>query len=243
MDYYERAGLTPVPGEAGLRPGRLRLHHLHRQQRAAARAHLRCRRPRRTWRWCRCCPATATSRAASAPTCRMNYLASPPLVVAYALAGSMDVDLDQRPARHGHGRPARLPPRHLAVAQPRWPRRSSRRSSPRCSRRPTSRSTTATSAGRAWTSRPGDAYEWDATSTYVRKPPYFEGMAMTPAAPGGRARRPGAGQAGRQRHHRPHLAGGQHPPGRPGRALAGRRRRASRRTSTPTARGAATTRS
>ena len=43
-----RAGRAhPVPGEAGLRPGRLRLHHLHRQQRAAAPAHLRCHRRRR----------------------------------------------------------------------------------------------------------------------------------------------------------------------------------------------------
>ena len=62
---------------------------------------------------------------------------------------------DQRAARHGHGRPARLPARRLAVACRRWPRRSSRRSSPRCSRRPTSPSTRATSAGRAWRSRPG----------------------------------------------------------------------------------------
>ena len=37
--------------------------------------------------------ATATSRGASTPTCALNYLASPPLVVAYALAGTMDIDL------------------------------------------------------------------------------------------------------------------------------------------------------
>ena len=44
--------------------------------------------------------ATATSRAASTPTCRMNYLASPPLVVAYALAGTMDIDLLDEPLGH-----------------------------------------------------------------------------------------------------------------------------------------------
>ena len=42
------------------------------------------------------------------PDVRANYLASPPLVVAYALAGSMLVDLDEGAARHGLGRQAGL---------------------------------------------------------------------------------------------------------------------------------------
>ena len=43
------------------------------------------------------------------PEVKMNYLASPPLVVAYALAGTLDIDLDQRPARHRHdGQPVYL---------------------------------------------------------------------------------------------------------------------------------------
>ena len=45
---------------------------------------------------------------------KANYLASPPLVVAYALAGRMDIDLDQRAARRGLRRRAGLPARHLA---------------------------------------------------------------------------------------------------------------------------------
>ena len=48
------------------------------------------------------------------PDVRLNYLASPPLVVAYALAGTMDVDLDQRAARHRRRGAARLPARPLA---------------------------------------------------------------------------------------------------------------------------------
>ena len=48
------------------------------------------------------------------PDCRMNYLASPPLVVAYALAGSIDVDLAHDPLGHDRERCARLPARHLA---------------------------------------------------------------------------------------------------------------------------------
>ena len=51
------------------------------------------------------------------PEVKMNYLASPPLVVAYALAGRMDLDLVERAARPGHGRRARLPARHLADAE------------------------------------------------------------------------------------------------------------------------------
>ena len=60
-------------------------------------ADLRRRSTRATWSPPRCSPATATSRAASIPDVRANYLASPPLVVAYALAGSMQVDLTTEP--------------------------------------------------------------------------------------------------------------------------------------------------
>ena len=54
---------------------------------------------------------------------RANYLASPPLVVAYALAGSMNVDVDDRAARHGQGRQAGLPEGHLADGAARFSRR------------------------------------------------------------------------------------------------------------------------
>ena len=47
---------------------------------------------------------------------RANYLASPPLVVAYALAGTMDIDLTTEPLGHGTRRQAGVPARHLADA-------------------------------------------------------------------------------------------------------------------------------
>jgi aconitate hydratase len=47
----------------------------------------------------------------------MNYLASPPLVVAYALAGTVDIDLNHRAARHGQRRQAGVPQGHLAEQQ------------------------------------------------------------------------------------------------------------------------------
>ncbi len=48
------------------------------------------------------------------PEVKMNFLASPPLVVAYALAGTMDIDLNSEPLGTGIGRQARVPQGHLA---------------------------------------------------------------------------------------------------------------------------------
>ena len=88
------------PRQARLQPRRLRLHDLHRQFRPAAGGDLRRRSTRTISSPPRCSRATATSRAASTPDVRANYLASPPLVVAYALAGNMNVDLARDAARH-----------------------------------------------------------------------------------------------------------------------------------------------
>ncbi len=114
------------------------------------------------------------------PDVKMNYLASPPLVVAYALAGTMDLDLATEPLGVGSdGQPVYL---HDI-----WP-------SPR---EVQSVIDTAVSADmftkdyadvfagdERWQSLPtptGDTFAWDGASTYVRKPPYFEGMAAQPA--------------------------------------------------------------
>ena len=69
-DYYDRSGLTPYLDKLGLQPGRLRLHHLHRQLRPADPRGQRRRSTRTTSPWSRCSPATATSRAGSTPTSR-----------------------------------------------------------------------------------------------------------------------------------------------------------------------------
>ena len=115
-DYLERAGLLDLPRRAALQPRRLRLHDLHRQLRAAARRVAQRGRASTTWSSSPCSRATATSRAASTRRCARSYLASPPLVVAYALAGTIDIDLDHGAARHRPRRRARLPARPLAVA-------------------------------------------------------------------------------------------------------------------------------
>ncbi|MDH6578667.1 aconitate hydratase [Kitasatospora sp. MAP5-34] len=114
------------------------------------------------------------------PDVKMNYLASPPLVVAYAIAGSMNVDI----TRDSLGKDqdgndvflADIWPSELEIEE-----------------------TVAASIDQAmfakdyadvfagdhrWQSLSiptGNTFEWDAESTYVRKPPYFEGMAKTPS--------------------------------------------------------------
>ncbi len=113
------------------------------------------------------------------PDVRMNYLASPPLVVAYALAGTMDVDLTSEPlGTGGDGEPVYL--RDV------WPSSDEVNAVVEAS--------LASDMFRAayghvfegdeqWRGLPvpdSGAYEWSDTSTYVRRPPYFDGMPDDP---------------------------------------------------------------
>jgi aconitate hydratase len=113
------------------------------------------------------------------PLVRANYLASPPLVVAYALAGRMDMDLTSEPLGNDTaGKPVYL--RDI------WP-------SPQ-EIEATVRVAVTTEMFRKeygevfegdarWKSLPipeGDLYKWDAKSTYIKLPPYFENFSKTP---------------------------------------------------------------
>jgi aconitase A len=115
------------------------------------------------------------------PEIKMNFLASPPLVVAYALAGNLEIDLTTEPLGNDkNGKPVYLKdiwPSAAEVAQ-----------------------VVAASVDSAMFTRgyadvfkgdehwrgiktpEGKIYSWDGKSTYVKNPPYFEGMSMTPAA-------------------------------------------------------------
>ncbi|GAB3154284.1 aconitate hydratase AcnA [Micromonospora sonneratiae] len=113
------------------------------------------------------------------PDVKMNYLASPPLVVAYALAGTMDIDLANEPIGYdSQGEPVFL--REI------WPS-SAEIQDVMASAIGASGFGAAYSdvfAGdERWQSLPtptGDTFAWAGESTYVRKPPYFEGMARDP---------------------------------------------------------------
>jgi aconitate hydratase len=114
------------------------------------------------------------------PDVKMNYLASPPLVVAYALAGSMDVDITTEPLGNGSdGEPVYL--RDL------WPSAAEVEEvieSSIASEMYTRDYADVFAGDERWTSLPtptGDTFAWDAESTYVRKPPYFDGMEREPA--------------------------------------------------------------
>ena len=117
------------------------------------------------------------------PEVKANYLASPPLVVAYALAGRMDIDLATEPLGARPRRRARLPARPLAERARRSPTRSPRRCAARCSAAPTPTSTPATSTGARCDTPEGDLFAWEPDSTYVRQPPYFDGHEPASRAP------------------------------------------------------------
>jgi aconitate hydratase len=111
---------------------------------------------------------------------KANYLASPPLVVAYALAGRMDVDLTSEPlGQDGNGEDVYL--RDL------WPTRAEIDATIAGSvegamfTRTYADVYTGDERWRALEIPSGDLYEWDDASTYVRRPPYFDAMPREPA--------------------------------------------------------------
>jgi aconitate hydratase len=115
------------------------------------------------------------------PDVKMNYLASPPLVIAYALAGTMDFDFDSDPlGRDEAGHPVFL--------KDIWPSAEQVQSTIESSidRKMFEDDYADVFAGddrwRALPTPEGNTFEWDGESTYVRKPPYFEGMGATPEA-------------------------------------------------------------
>jgi len=114
------------------------------------------------------------------PDVKMNYLASPPLVVAYALAGTMDFDMN----RDALGSRADGSPVYLADI---WPAASEIAAvvQDAVAAEMFSRDYADVFEGddrwRELDVPTGDTFAWGADSTYVRKPPYFEGMPDKPA--------------------------------------------------------------
>ena len=175
------------------------------------------------------------------PDVKMNYLASPPLVVAYALAGSMDVDLFNDPlGQDTDGNDVFLKdiwPTPAEVEQVIGEAITSEMF--------TDDYADVFAGDERWRSLPtpeGDTFAWDEDSTYVRKPPYFDGMPRRARAGHRHRGRAGAAQARRLGHHRPHQPGRRDQEGQPGRASTSPSTASSSATSTPTARAAATTR-
>ncbi len=113
------------------------------------------------------------------PDVKMNYLASPPLVVAYALAGTMDHDFEGDALGHDKdGRPVYL--------KDIWPSATDIEAviaSSISSEMFTKDYASVFDGDHRWKSLPtptGKTFDWDPQSTYVRKPPYFDGMPRQP---------------------------------------------------------------
>ena len=113
------------------------------------------------------------------PDIKMNYLASPPLVVAYALAGTMDHDFE----KDSLGDDASGKPVFLKDIWPTATEIQSVINSSISSEMFTKDYATVFEGDHRWKSLAtptGKTFEWDPKSTYVRKPPYFEGMPRNP---------------------------------------------------------------
>jgi aconitate hydratase len=111
------------------------------------------------------------------PDVKMNYLASPPLVIAYALAGTMDFDFESEPLGTGSdGAPVYL--RDI------WPDAAEVQATIDSSIDTAMfdhQYSSVFEGDERWRSLPtpdGATFDWDAQSTYVRKPPYFDGMTL-----------------------------------------------------------------
>jgi aconitate hydratase len=114
------------------------------------------------------------------PEVKANYLASPPLVVAYSLAGRMDIDFEREPlGTSSEGEDVFL--RDI------WPSAGTVSDTIASSVRAEQFAETYAdvfTGDDAWRSLPvpeGELFEWDPASTYVRQPPYFSGMPREPA--------------------------------------------------------------
>jgi aconitase A len=117
------------------------------------------------------------------PEIKMNFLASPPLVVAYALAGSLSVDITSEPLGAGKdGKPVYL--------KDIWPSAQDVAATVAASvdsamfKKGYANVFLGDANWAAIKTPAGKIYSWDGRSTYVKNPPYFDGMTMTPAPQG-----------------------------------------------------------
>jgi aconitate hydratase len=113
------------------------------------------------------------------PDVRMNYLASPPLVVAYALAGTMNIDLTVDPIGHD----AQGNPVYLSEIWPSELEVSDAIGASLTSEMFRTRYGAVFEGDEYWQRVPvaqGETFSWQDDSTYVKNPPFFEGMTMTP---------------------------------------------------------------
>ncbi|MBV9454616.1 MAG: aconitate hydratase [Rubrobacter sp.] len=115
------------------------------------------------------------------PDVRANYLASPPLVVAYALAGTVDIDLTSDPlGRDENGRPIYL--RDIWPSQREVTRELESALDPNLYKKQYANVYTGNEQWNAVEIPSGDLYEWDPDSTYIQQPSFFKELSPEPEA-------------------------------------------------------------
>ena len=113
------------------------------------------------------------------PDCRLNYLASPPLVIAYAIAGTMDIDLYREPLGRDHdGQPVYL--RDIWPSNDEVSQTIAAAVQSDMFRKSYAQVFEGDERWNALEVPTGERFAWDPESTYVRRPPYFDGMPATP---------------------------------------------------------------
>jgi aconitate hydratase len=112
------------------------------------------------------------------PHTRANYLASPPLVVAYALAGTVDIDFESEPiGTDTHGKPVFF--REIWPTQEEIEATIEKSVLPEMFIKQYSSAFTANEVWNAIPITPGELFRWDAKSTYIQRPPFLEGITQT----------------------------------------------------------------
>ncbi len=113
------------------------------------------------------------------PLVKANYLASPPLVVAYAIAGTTDIDLTGEPLGLSRdGQPVYL--RDIWPSQQEIQEAMQKSVKPEMFAKQYAVVTQGSEQWQAITGVEGDLYPWDENSTYIQEPPYFDDFALEP---------------------------------------------------------------
>ena len=213
-DYLEKTGLQPYLDKLGFKPSATAARRAS-ATRARCIPRSRKRSPRTISLPPACFPATGTSRRACTRTSSANFLMSPPLVVAFALAGTVDIDLSSEPL--GKTRMARP-----FICKEIWPTLEEIRVAMESALKPEvfrKLYTDFAEQNPKWNEIPsstGDVYEWDRKSTYIQEPPFFVGFRHA-ARPHHRDQwRASAGHLRRFGHDRSHLPRGRHQEDLPG---------------------------
>ena len=239
-EYLRKSGLLPRPRGARLPRRRLRLHDLHRQQRPAAGGGVEGRQRRQ---------ARGRGRALRQPQLRgpREPRREGQLPRLAAARGGLRARRHDRHRPRDASRSARPSTARRCMLADIWPTQKEvaeargRRSGRRCSRRATATCSTATPTWNAIPVTGGDLFDFREDSTYIQEPPFFQGLTKRARAAHRHRGRARPRRARRLGDDRPHLARRRHRArvARPGASWA--RRASRRRTSTPTARAAATT--